>query len=121
MTEREFWQFLEKSWEKGRAAQMTGVVDSSDPEMQAAAKYIEKHSLLPADYQNIPEGIITAMSGLLFSEKVRRRTKEAVLMILAHQQSKRVLATLEKYSKDPDRRLKVLSQLALNECEMWNT
>ena len=60
------------------------------------------------------------VSKLLFSEKVRRKTKEAVLMILAHQGSKRVLATLEKYSQNPDRRLKVFSQLALNECEMWN-
>jgi len=59
MNEREFWQFLKKAWEKGRAPQVSGTIDSPDPERQAAGEYIGGgHALLPVDYQNIPSEII---------------------------------------------------------------
>ncbi len=119
MTEQEFWQFMGKAWEKGRAAQSTMTTDSDDPEIQAAAEYIGGHTLLPANYQDIPDDIIRDMGELLFDKNAGTKTKEAVLMILAHQDSKEVLTTLERYTQDPDEGLGIFSELALSECRMW--
>ena len=95
MTEREFWQFLECSWkEKGKAAQVSGVVDSPDPELKSHGQYIGGHALLPNDYDKIAEEEIVKMGKLLFDRK--------------------------KYSKAPDRGLEIFAQIALDECEMWN-
>ena len=120
MTEQEFWRFLEKAWEKGRAAQVSGTIDSPVAGVQTAGEYIGGHALLPRDYDKIPQELIVKMSKLLFKKGVRHKTKEAVMMILAHQESLEALIALEKYNKQPDKELKIFAEIALSESEMWN-
>ncbi len=121
MTEKEFWQFLERRWkEKGRVPQVSGTIDTPDPELQAHGQYIGGHALLPNDYEKISEEHIIEMGKLLFDKKANPRTKEAIMVILAHIPSKTALNILKKYNKVPDKGLEIFAQIALDECEMWN-
>jgi hypothetical protein len=60
------------------------------------------------------------MGMLLFCNAGPLRTKQAVLILLAHHPSQEALAILEKFSLSPDRGLRIFSELALDECRMWN-
>lgn len=121
MTEREFWQFLERLWkENGRVSQVSGVIDSVDPVLQSHGQYIGGHALLPNGYDKIPEEQIIKIGKLLFDRDANPRTKEAIMIILAHMPSKIALNILKKYNKAPDRGLEIFAQIALDECKMWN-
>jgi hypothetical protein len=88
MTEQEFREYSEKAHEKGRAPHVSMAMDNPDPETQAAGQYMgEGHALLPDDYQNMSESVILGAGELLFKEKTDLRTKETVLILLAHQPS----------------------------------
>ena len=116
MNEQEFWEFLEKMLEKGRAQQFKGAIGCMDSPGYA---YLQGHAILPRDYDKLAGEDILRMGSLLFRE-ASRKTKEAVLMILAHQPSEIALTLLAKYSLVPDQGLEYFSQMALEECAMWN-
>lgn len=120
MSEREFWQFLEKCCETGRADAIIGSVDSDNPTLQAAGNYMQGHALLPRDYDNFRQDDILGMGSLLFRKEVSYRAKEAAIMILAHQSSEVALVILAKYNLAPDRGLEFFAKMALEECAMWN-
>jgi hypothetical protein len=121
MTEKEFWMFLKGLWERyGRVSQISGIIDSPDPQVQAAAEYMGGHVLLPNGYDKIPDEQIIKMGELLFGSRGNLRTKEAIMIILAHIPSKTALAILNKYNTMPDKGLEIFAQIALDECEMWN-
>ena len=121
MTENEFWQFLERSWrENGRVPQVSGVIDRADPVLQSHGQYIGGHALLPNGYEKISDGQILKMGELLFDKKANPKTKEAIMVILAHIPSKVALSILERYNTMPDRGLDIFAQIALDECKMWN-
>jgi len=121
MTEEMFWNFMEKEMKNKRQPMvaMGRIDDTQDPAMQAHSDYFGGHSLLPADYENIPVKTLLDMSKLLFAKKVTYRAKTTVLMILAHRGIKEVLAELRKYAKNPDPGLEAFAQLAAEECEFW--
>ena len=122
MTERELWQFLERSWQrKGRAAQISGMIDMpDDPQLQAQGEYIMSHTVLPNDYDKMPKEIIIKMGNLLFYREIKQKTKEAIMVILAHQKRKEALDILQRYNKMPDSGLEVFAEMALDECAGWN-
>ncbi|MCM8780208.1 MAG: hypothetical protein NC914_03570 [Candidatus Omnitrophica bacterium] len=120
MTEKEFWFFLERLWENGRATQITGVIDDADFQMQTIGDYIRSHALLPKDYDKICSADIIKMGNLLFKKEVKHKTKEAIIMLLAHQASEVALTILAKYSLAPDKGLEYFAEIALDECAMWN-
>ena len=120
MTEKEFWLFLEDALERGRESQISFTRDSDIPELREQGRYIGGHSLLPKDYDKISKDKIVEMGELLLGRKVKRSTKEAVMMILAHHGSDEALKALKKYNKKPDKGLEIYAELALQECEMWN-
>jgi len=121
MTEKQFWQFLKKSWkEKGRVPQVSCVIDISDHKLKSSGEYTGGHALLPQDYEKIPENIIKQMGALLFSKTTSHKAKEAIMVILAHISTKTALSILEKYNICPDEELKFFAQIALDECRMWN-
>jgi len=118
MTEKEFWSFLEGLWEKGRAAQFIGSVDTElvDP---ALTNYLSGHKLLPKDCRLSQETIVK-LGNLLFDKNISLKTKEAIIILLAHQPSEIALTILAKYNLAPDAGLKFFAELALEECAMWN-
>ena len=120
MTEKEFWVFLNGKFEEGRQEQVSLVMDSDDPQIKAAGKYIGGHSLLPKGYDEIPATKIFDMGKLLLGGQAKALTKEAILVILAHIPSKDALNILKAYNESPDAELKYFAQMALEECEMWN-
>jgi hypothetical protein len=121
MTENEFWQFLERSWkESGRVPQMSGVIDNADPVLQSHGQYIGGHALLPNGYEKISDEQVVKMEELLFDKKADSKTKEAIMVILAHIPSKAALSVLKKYNSISDSGLEIFAQIALDECEMWN-
>ncbi|MFA4889072.1 MAG: hypothetical protein WC628_05820 [Candidatus Omnitrophota bacterium] len=120
MDEEEFWQWLEKSWEKGRVAQVSGVIDFDDPAIRETGRYLQGHALLPRDYNLISEEQILQIGSLLLRKGVAQKTKEAVMMILAHQPSESALALLSKYNLRPDPGMEYFARAALEECAMWN-
>jgi len=120
MSEREFWQFLEKCYEKGRAEVMTGSIDSASPVLQEAGSYMQGHAILPKDYDNFSQDDILGMGSLLFRREVSYKAKETVMMILAHQPSEVALTILARYNLFPDRGLEVFAKMALEECAFWN-
>lgn len=121
MTEKEFWKFLKKAWEKGREAQVSmGPVEYDNPQLEAVGNYLKSHEVLPRDYQAIPGDLIAEMGALLFEQGVSRKAKEAIMMILAHHGSNEALRALTNYHGKPDKDLVIFAELALQECEMWN-
>jgi len=120
MTEQEFWLFLERLWKRGRANQVTGTIDHTDFQTQPVGEYIQGHALLPKDYDKICSGDIIKMGNLLFKKEVRHETKEAIIMLLAHQSSEIALTILAKYNLAPDKELEFFAKIALDECAMWN-
>jgi len=121
MTEHEFWNFLKDNASAGKIPQRSGYRDISDPEMRAIGKYFEAHALLPKNYETLSFGKLVEISQLLLLKSASIVTKEAILIILAHQKSKEILAILKDYAKNPDKGLEMFSNFALGECETWNS
>jgi len=117
MNEKEFWGFMEKMWQKGREQVVIGTIDGIGIPAQG---YFQGHALLPKGYDALSEADIVRMGGLLFTKDVKRETKEAVMIMLAHQPSETALTILAKYCLNPDNGLEFYAQLALDECAMWN-
>lgn len=121
MTENGFWNFMGKRWEEGRAVQKSYVKDAPDPVGKAYGQYIGSgHALLPKNYQDLTPYDIVGIGKLLFERGVKIKTKEAILVLLAHQPSRIALNLIRKYTMKPDKTLKIYAELALDECEMWN-
>ena len=120
MTEKEFLDFLEMKLKIGRLPQLSGYVDSLDPAVQNAGKYIGGHSVLFEGHQMLPAKIVAEMGQLLLNQGVLLETKEALLVILAHHPSREALDALSLYNVDPDEDLRYFARIALDECEMWN-
>lgn len=122
MSEAQFWGFLEGLWRtRGREAMMARMVDIPDnPEVQAASHYIMSHALLPRDYVSIPVEAIASMGRLLLEKGIQRKTREAIMIILAHHGSEEALRALGMYNMRPDRGLEVFAVMALDECLSWH-
>lgn len=120
MTEQEFWIFLERLWKNGKARQVTGTMDCKNFQMQRVGDYIRGHLFLPKDYEKICAEDIIKMGSLLFKKEVKHKTKEVIIMLLAHCSSEVALTILAKYSLIPDKGLELFAQMALDECAMWN-
>ena len=120
MTEQEFWLFLERLWTRGRAKQVSGVIERIDFQTQPAGDYIRGHALLPKDYDKICAEDVIEMGNLLFKKEVKCKTKEAIIILLAHQSSEIALTILAKYNLSPDKDLEYFARIALDECAMWN-
>ena len=99
---------------------MSGYVDSFDPAIQNAEKYVEGHSVLFEGHQELPAKVVIGMGRLLLDRNVRLQTKEALLVILAHHPSREALSVLSLYNVIPDEDLRYFARIALDECEMWN-
>lgn len=122
MTEAQFWRFLEGVlWQvHGREPMMAGAIDiPNDPQLQAIGHYLMSHALLPRDCDKIPVEFILCMGGLLLEKGLKPRTKEAIMIILAHNGSDAALDALRLYNARPDKGLEVFSQMALEECRDW--
>lgn len=120
MTEKKFWEFMEKAWAKGRVPQVSGSMDSDDSGIKRTGEYLSRHALLPQDYDKISKRILANMANLLSRNEVTNKAKEAILIILAHQSSGFVLNVLKKYCLKPNKGLWCFTDIALSECEMWN-
>lgn len=121
MTGDQFWGFLENLWRtKGREAMMAGMVDNPDPQVQATSHYIMRHALLPRDYDKIPVEIVAGMGRLLLEKGIQCKTREAIMMILAHHGSDEALYALRMYNIRPNKGLEVFAGMALDECEGWH-
>jgi hypothetical protein len=121
MNEKEFWGYLERLWkESGRANAVIGTVDCADSQGQDVGKYLQGHALLPKDYDRLCPGDIMKIGSLLFQKDVSHPSKEAVMVLLAHQPSEVALTILAKYNLHPDQGLEFFARMALEECAMWN-
>ncbi|MBU4312264.1 MAG: hypothetical protein KJ706_06075 [Candidatus Omnitrophica bacterium] len=121
MTEAQFWRFLEGVlWEvHGREPMMAGMIDDPDPGVQAVGHYLMSHAILPRDCNMIPVEFIALMGQLLLQKDIQRRTREAIMMILAHNGSDAALEALAMYNMRPDKGLEVFARMALEECKDW--
>lgn len=97
-----------------------GSIDSENPHIQAEEKYLSGHALLPKDYDKLSEEDIISIGKLLFQVDAKYKTKEAIIILLAHQSSETALTILTKYSLMPDKELEIFAKIALDECLMWN-
>jgi hypothetical protein len=120
MTEKCFWEFLGGLLGQGRINQVSSVIDSNEPQLQQAGRFIGGHILLPENYDKIAKDKIIEISELLLNRNIAISTKEAIIIILAHYPSREALNTLQKYNQRPDEGLRFFSRFALDECRMWN-
>ena len=117
MTEKDFWSFLKQ---KGRADMMSGSITTGDVVIDAATAYIGGHALLPKNFESITEDEIESLGELLFQKNIELKTKEAIIILLAHQVSDSALAILTKFNLNPGMELESFARLALDESLMWN-
>ncbi len=123
MKEAQFWRFLEGVlWQvHGREPMMAGAIDRpADPQLQAVGYYLMSHALLPKDCDRIPVEFIVAMGRLLPEKELQRKTREAIMIILAHNGSDAALSALAMYNMRPDKGLEIFSRMALEECKDWH-
>lgn len=120
MTEKEFWLFLRDALAKGRVPQVSGCVDSNNPQIQKAGEYCGGHSVLFEGHDKLPVDTVIKMGGLLLNRSVTIPAKETILTILAHHPTREALNILKKYNKNPDEELKYTAHFALEECGCWN-
>jgi len=121
MTETEFWTYLSNERKKGNANVVAGAFSrGSNGKMTQSQRYITSHAILPANYQNIPQSAILSMGELLFKKGVNYDTKEAIMILLAHQETKDAIFILNEYNLNPDEELRIFAALALDECLMRN-
>ena len=123
MTEGQFWRFLKGVlWHvHGREPMMAGAIDCpADPQLQAVGHYLMSHALLPRDCDRIPVEFIVCMGRLLPEKGLQQRTREAIMIILAHNGSDTALSALAMYNMRSDKGLEVFARMALEECEGWN-
>ena len=121
MNEKEFWEYLEGAWKKGRVPQVSMVTSGTgDPALEMAGGYIGGHNLLPQGYDQIPVSTIAEMGELLLAKGLKPSTQEAIMMILAHHGCDEALAALRKFYIRARGEIKFFAELALDECEMWN-
>lgn len=120
MTEKEFWQFMKKAWTKGRVSQVSGRIDVDASGTQKVCEYMSGHAMLPMDYDKISKEDLIRIASLLFKKEITNKTKEVVLIIMAHQPSTFALNILKKYCLNPDNGLEYFADMSLSECEMWN-
>lgn len=120
MLEIQFWKFLENLWKtNGREAMTAGTIDSPDPQIQAMSHYIMSHAMLPKDCDRISCEAIISMAGLLIQKGIQPKTREAIMIILAHNGTKEALEALRLYNMRPTKGLEVFSEMALDECRGW--
>jgi hypothetical protein len=117
MIEKEFWRFLEK---RGKTDMMSVSITTGDAAMNAVAGFVSGHALLPKDYDNLTEEEIVAIGELLFQMNIGQRTKEAILILLAHQVSDIALTILTRFNLNPDKALMYFARFALDESLIWN-
>lgn len=117
MTEKEFWSFLQQ---KGKADMMIGSVTTGDAAIDAVGAFINAHALLPKGFESVTEDEIESMGELLFQEGLKIKTKEAIIILLAHQVSDSALAILTKFNLKPDKELEGFARFALDESLIWN-
>ena len=120
MKESDFWDYLHAERNKGVAKVMAGGIKLGNDPGDANIDYMTGHSILPENYDNIPQEKVVAMGKLLFQKDIKTKTKEAILMLLAHQPTRDALFFLSEYNKSPDEKLRIFAMLALDECLMWN-
>ncbi|MBU0571341.1 MAG: hypothetical protein KJ995_06445 [Candidatus Omnitrophica bacterium] len=120
MTENDFWYYLHAERDKGVAKVMAGGIKLGNDPGDASVDYMTGHSLLPENYDNISQERIIEIGKLLFQADIKTKTKEAILILLAHQPTRDALFFVSEYNKQPDERLKTFAMLALDECLMWN-
>ena len=120
MTESEFWDFLNRQKAEYPAKIYAGSVQLNGLESSQAGDYMTGHALLPANYDKLPLTKILEIGELLFRKNITIKTKEAVLMLLAHIPDKEALALLAKYNENPDEKLRFFAEMAQEECEFWN-
>jgi hypothetical protein len=120
MSELEFWTFLNSLLSKGRMDMRAGSIDCESLKLNEVEMFISGHAFLPKGYESISRAAIRAMGELLFRPGVQLRSKHAVLILLAHHPSQDALAILEKFNASADKSLRIFSELALDECRMWN-
>jgi hypothetical protein len=119
MTEKGFWQLLEKAWKQGRMPMLSECRTGPGGVDGQIADYFSSHSLLPARNESIPREAITGMGKLLFEKKIKKETKEAIMIILAHREDPNALFFLREYSKRAEKGLNIFARMAFEECEQW--
>jgi hypothetical protein len=117
MTEKEFWGFLEQ---RGKTNMALGNIATGNIAIDAAGEFINAHALLPKDYDNLTEEEIENVGGLLFQKNIEQKTKEAILILLAHQVSDIALTILTRFNLNPDEALIYFARFALDESLIWN-
>lgn len=120
MGEREFWTYLGGMLDKGRLDMACAIDAGGRTVLNEAEMFLAGHVYLPEGYERIPCNDIVRIGQLLFSPQVQLRTKQAVLILLAHHPSREALAILERFNAFPDMRLRIFGEMALDECRMWN-
>ena len=121
MTEREFWLFLKESIAvNGRMNMVSGCIDNGNHQVSENGNYLSGHSVLFEGHDKIPVNRLKEFGQLLYDPMTSTRTKEAILMILAHHPTRDALNILRAYNKNPDRELRYFAKTALWECEIWN-
>jgi hypothetical protein len=118
MTENDFWMYL--SDERRCNGEVPCVSGGTGIGMLPGSDYLTGHSLLPANYDKLPQDKIIGLGKLLFKRDVKIKTKEAILIWLAHQPTRDALFFISEYNKHPDKGVEIFAELAMDECLMWN-
>jgi len=120
MTESKFWNFLQKQKSDCPGKIYAVSIQNGDLASSQAGEYLTGHALLPENYDKISLSEVDEMGKLLFMDNIAAKTKEAVLILLAHLPNRTALSILSKYCENPDQNLEIFAKMALEECKIWN-
>jgi len=110
---------LLKAAERTLQPKVAAINGEDEEVLNANKRYIGAHETLPADYQALPKEELIRMGKELSDRSTPLRRKETVLMILAHNGCWEALKPLEEYVRNPDPELRIVAELAFEECRFW--
>jgi hypothetical protein len=105
---------------ESRLQPKVAAINGDDKDVIAANKhYIKLHERLPKNFQSLSGSQLEKLGKELLDRRTHLERKEEILLILAHNGCWDALKPLEKYVRNPDARLRLLAELAFEECRFW--
>jgi|GEM_PF-1812000 len=119
LNQQDFVSLKEAMERKG----MTGMImrvgndfDDAEAPMKAAREYIKHHEKIP---RQVSKKEIEHWKKILLSKIADLENKKTALVTLAHVADQAVFEVLKKYHEQPDKELRVWSELACQECRSF--
>lgn len=118
LTNKDFQNLIESMKKKGLSGSIMAVDNPDSEEGKVVTEYIKYHKKIPESYyKNMPKKEIEWSKNTLISSSSSMDDKKRSIILLAHAVSPDAFKFLDKYGENPDPKLKIWVNMAIQECQ----